>query len=101
MDRKVNDEFHKWAEKKHGSYELGHVSVTRGKTYDYLGAILDWNKKYYVGVSMKYYQEAMDEELPEEIKPNRKAPCSDVLFEIDGDYLMSSEKIRRCFTQSQ
>ena len=37
-DSKVNDEFYEWDKKKHGSDELGHASVTRGKRHDYLGA---------------------------------------------------------------
>ena len=36
---KVNGKFHKWAEKKFGSDELGHVTVTRGKRHDCLGMI--------------------------------------------------------------
>ena len=59
---------------KHGSDELGHVSVTRGKKHDYLGMILDFNKKHHASVDLTYYQEAMGKEIPEKIKPNDKAP---------------------------
>ena len=65
MDSKVNDEFCKWAKKKCGSDELNHVLVTRGKTHDYLGIILECSKKHHVGVSMKHYFEDVDYEFQE------------------------------------
>ena len=42
-DKKVNDEFEKWLQKKYG----GHKAVTahRGKKFDYLGMILDYSQK--------------------------------------------------------
>ena len=46
VDSKANEKFHKWTEKKCGSDELGHVTVTSGKRYDYLGMMLDFTKKH-------------------------------------------------------
>ena len=85
VDSNANDKFYKWAEKKHGSDDLGHVTVTRGNTHDCLGMILDYTKKQHVKVDMKHYQEAMSEEFPEEIMPNGKAPWNDALFKANND----------------
>ena len=48
---------YKWVERKHGSDELCHVTVTRGKKHDYLDMILDCTKNHHVGVDMMCYQE--------------------------------------------
>ena len=41
--------------------------------HDYLGMVLDFKKKYHVGVGIINYLEAMSNKIPEEIKPNREA----------------------------
>ena len=92
VSSKVNDEFFKWAEKKYGSDGLGNVSVTRGKTHDYLGTILDWTKKNHVSVSMKCCQEAMVDEFLEQTKPNNKAPWRDALLTTHNDSLLLSNQ---------
>ena len=55
FDNEVNDNFCEWAEKKHGSAELGHVPETRGKAHDCLGMILHFSKKHHASVVMIYY----------------------------------------------
>ena len=57
VDSNATDKFYKWTEEKYGIDDLGHVPVTRVKRHDYLGMILDFTRKHYVGVDMTYYQE--------------------------------------------
>ena len=39
---KVNDKFANWFEEKHGSDDLGHAKMTRGKHHDCLGMTSDF-----------------------------------------------------------
>ena len=94
---KANDKFCKWVENKCGSNELGHVTVTRGKTHDHLGTILDWNKTCHAKVDVTHCQESMCDEFLEEIKPNGKAPWNDASFNVDDDSPLLSEQKSEMF----
>ena len=56
-----------------------------GKRHDCLVLIVDFTKKHCVSVDIKFHQEALCEEFPEEIKPKDKAPWNDALFKVDDD----------------
>ena len=85
MDSKYNDNFYEWDEKKHVSVELGHVLENHGERHGYLGIILNFSKKYHVGVDMRCHQESMGEDFSVEIKLSDKAPWSNALLKIDND----------------
>jgi len=53
VDKKVNDDFHKWCESKYGSAETGHVTVTRGKKHDYLFMIFDYTEPGKLKIDMR------------------------------------------------
>ena len=72
IDKKVNDEFFKWAENTYGSDKNGHVKVVRGHRHDYLAMILDYSEKGKLKVDMIYYIKKMIEEFPYEIKPQKR-----------------------------
>ena len=78
---KVNDEFAIWCEEKHGSDDLGHVTVTRGKRHDYLGMTLDYFNDKAVLIDMTEYIDQMKEDFPEKLEKNTKA-WSDKLFSV-------------------
>ena len=92
VDSKANEKFCKWDNQKHGSDELCHIVVTRGKRHEHVGMILDCIKKNHVGVGMTCYQEAMCDEIPEKIKPRGKYHQKDALFKVDDDSLSLSEQ---------
>ena len=57
VDKKVNDNFHKWLNKNYGSY--GEVKATRGKKHDYLGMNFDFSEKGKVKIDMIEYVKSM------------------------------------------
>ena len=79
----VNNKFAEWAEMKYGSPETGHVTVTHGDKYDYLGMILDYLDKGQLKVDLQYCVENMLKEFPEKIKLS-KVPWTEKLFNINN-----------------
>ena len=55
-----------WREEKHGSDDITHVIVTRGKLHDHLGIFLDYSKKK--AVDMTEHVDQMKEEVPEKLE---------------------------------
>jgi hypothetical protein len=64
VDSRVNNNFAHSCEKTHGSDDLGHVKVVRGKTHNYLGMILDFTDNGAMKVDMIYYIKGMLEDFP-------------------------------------
>jgi hypothetical protein len=52
-DPNVVDDFLEWIRGKDG--EIGELKITRGKTHDYLGMILDYSVPGQVSVDMTHY----------------------------------------------
>ena len=79
-DKKVNDEFEKWLQKKYG----GHKAVTahRGKKFDYLGMILDYSQKGKVNIDMTSYVRNMLESFPMKFSKmdTVRTPATETLF---------------------
>jgi hypothetical protein len=71
----INDEFGKEAP----------ITVTRGKTYDYLDMTLDCTEKVKVKIKMINYVEKMLADLPEEMDGEAPTPAANHLFAVDDD----------------
>ena len=81
-DKKVNDEFAKWCDSKHGS--VGKVKVKRGMTHDYLGMTLDYSDSGKLKVDMrKHTEKDLLEEFPFPV-PMCKAPWNESMFKINS-----------------
>ena len=86
VDKKVNDKFEKWLNKKYGGY--GEVQCTRGKVHDYLGMKFDFSVDGYVSLDMCDYISAMVDDFPAEFKIKGTAPtpaASDLLQKGDSE----------------
>ena len=77
VNRKVNDIFLKWLNKKYGKY--GAVKATRGKVHNYLGMTFDYSEKGKVKIDMVDYMASIDD-VSSELKPTGTAetPAADV-----------------------
>lgn len=84
VDPDVNDKFGKWCERMHGSKELGHVKITRGKVHDYLGMTLNYSMKGKIQVDMRDYVKGILEDFPHELK-SATSPWTGNLFKVDVD----------------
>ena len=80
IDKKVNDEFEKWLQRKYGGYKA--VTAHRGKKFDYLGMVLDYSEKRKVRIDMKSYVKNMLECFPVKFSKMDKAqtPANENLF---------------------
>ena len=81
VDKKVNERFARWLEKKYGQHSP--VTIHTGKVHDYLGMIFDYSKKGQVEVDMKSYVKDMIESFPKKVKTTDIAltAASNDLFE--------------------
>jgi hypothetical protein len=80
-DPSVNDKFSKWLEKKHGN--LGKVKIHRGKVHNYLGMMINFEKKKKMMiVDMRDYVTGMLESFPIKLqnKDTTKTPAEENLF---------------------
>jgi hypothetical protein len=59
------------------------VKVTRGKTHDYLGMVLDYSTEGEVKIDMKYYVKNMIELFNHELSDKYNTPASENLFKIN------------------
>ena len=59
VDPKLNDDFHKWLEKTHGSDDIGHLEASRGKVHEYLAMTLDYTEEGKLNIYMRNYLDAM------------------------------------------
>merc|ERR1711935_576412 len=82
IDPKANDDFHKWAQSKYGTYK--DVKCTRGKVHTFLGMTLDFRTKGKFKIRMDDYMQRMLEEFPKEFKEEDIAdtPPKSNLFEV-------------------
>ena len=69
VDKKVNNKFAKWLEKKYG--EHGKVKVHCSKVHDYLGMVFDYHKKGKVKIDMTSYVQDMLEEFPKKLQSTK------------------------------
>ena len=91
MDKKVNDEFLLWLNKKYG--EHGEVTTTRGDTHDYLGMIFKFNN-WEVKISMIDYIKDMLKEFPLKFKNGDKvaSPAGLDMFKQDSSKKLNKEQ---------
>ena len=91
-DKVVNDEFHKWLDKKYGKYKK--VKVTRGKIHDYLGMTFDFSEKGKVQVDMSDYIESMVNDFSVDFTEADKAatPAAEDLFNVDESELLDKKR---------
>ena len=80
IDKKANDEFEKWLQRKYGGYKA--VTAHRGKKFDYLGMVLDYSEKGKVRIDMTSYVKNMLECFPVKFSKMDKAqtPANENLF---------------------
>ena len=84
VDPKVNDEFIKWVDEKHGDDEIGRVTATRGKKHDYIGMVLDFQTDGEIKVDMTKYVENMLKNFKYKINNNFKTPANENLFKVNN-----------------
>ena len=95
----MNDELAIWCEEKHGSDDLGHVTVvtvTRGKRHDYLGITLCYSKKKVVLIDITEHIDQMKADFPMELKKYTKA-WSDKFFSVDKNSKRLCEEKSKTF----
>jgi hypothetical protein len=97
VDTQVNDEFHRWCERKYGNSDIGHVVVTRGKKHDYLAMNLDYSEKNKLKIDMRYYTDNIIEAFPYELKAQTVAPWNDKLFKVNDSVKKLDEKRQAIF----
>ena len=91
VDKRVNDKFHKWLERKYG--EHGKVKTTRGKIHEFLGMTFDFRTKHKVRIDMSKYMKKMCDDFEKKYVLNNAAvtPAANDLFGNDE----SSPKIEK------
>jgi hypothetical protein len=77
VNPKANDEFAEWLEKTHGSDDLRHVKVVRGKVHDCLAMIMDFTQESALKLDVRHCVKGMIEEFPCEIKATTTAPWTE------------------------
>ena len=82
FDPGINDELAIWAEKKYGSDELGHMTLTSGKRHDYLGMTLDFSEKKALKVDMREYIRQLRDDFPGTLRQEMK-PWGEKFFKVD------------------
>ena len=88
----MNDDFHKWLNKKYGDKKLGEVRAVRGKKHKYLGMTLDYSDPKKLKLDMTDYIEKMISEFPERLNESN-CPWNENLFKEDQKAKkLSSEK---------
>ena len=95
----VNDEFENFHDSKNGSSMIGHVKVSRSKTYDYLSMTLDCSGTEKLRVDVKDCMRRMVKEWQKELKKDVK-PWSRILHRVDNNSNPLSEdesKVRHRF----
>ena len=93
VDKRVNDKFAAWLEKKYG--EHGPVKTKRGKVHDYLGIRFDFSKKGKVIVDMCDYMKKICTDFKEKyvIEGTAPTPATNDLFKKgDGPKLDAEMK---------
>jgi len=81
-DKRTNDQFLVWLNKKYGSH--GPVKVTRGHIHEYLGMKFDFSKKGEVAIDMCDYVANMIDESSMKIgTATAPTPAANDLFDID------------------
>jgi hypothetical protein len=85
VDKTVNDEFYRWAEKMYGT--KGKVKCTRGSDHDYLGMLFKFKKNGEVDVDMTAYMKRMYEDFEKKyvLKKTAATPASLDLFGRNED----------------
>ena len=96
-NKKVNDEFLVWLNKKYGKF--GEVTATRGKVHPYLGLIFDYRKKGKLQIDMCKYMHLMVVDFEKKYILNNRttAPAPNYLFGNDPDSPKIDDKMREDF----
>ena len=75
VDKRVNDLFLDWCNKKYGTY--GEVKATRGTVHDYLGMTIEFDEKGRgFKIHMIDYLEKMLEEFPVDLSSMKNVPSA-------------------------
>ena len=92
VDKRVNDDFEKWLQKKYGGFKP--VVAVRGPKHDYLGMLFDFSEKGKVRIGMQKYVQEMIEEFPTKIKSTdlSQTPANEQLFDIGNGKRLTKEK---------
>jgi len=61
------------------------MSITRGKTHEYLGMVLDFTKRGKVRIDMRKFVEKMIEGMPEEMIGKATTPAASYLFAVNNE----------------
>ena len=91
VNKRVNDKFHKWLERKYG--EHGKVKTTPGKVHEFLGMTFNFRTKHKVKINMSKYMKKMCDDFEKKYVLNNVAvtPAANDLFGNDE----SSPKIEK------
>ena len=94
MDGKEVDEFIKQSQNEFED-EVGEVKVSRGKTHDFLGMILDFSSPGKVKVNVVQCIKKMIEDFPEDTNTTAITPAAFHLFLVrdDGDKLPEDKAV--------
>lgn len=95
VDPSVNDCLIKWFNQKYGG--LSPLSVHRGHTHDYLGMVLNFERKGCVVVTMKDYIARLIDEAPVEWAGTATTPAGKQLFDINEHATKLEEGRARLF----
>ena len=92
VDKRVNDDFEKWLQKKYGGFKP--VVAVRGPKHDYLGMLFDFSEKGKVRIDMRKYVEEMIEEFPTKIKSTdlSQTPANEQLFDVGNGKRLTKDK---------
>ena len=85
VDTKVNDDFHKWLEKKFGSDDILHVEASRGKVHKYLAMNLDYTEEGKLKIDMSKYLDAMIAEFPHKLSYKVKCTWTENIFKVEKE----------------
>ena len=92
IDKRVNDRFAKWLNKKYGTG--GKVTIHQGKVHGYLRMTLNYCMRGKVKINMEKYLKEMVDEFPQGLRTSDTAAtlASESLFEMStGNHLSLSK----------
>jgi hypothetical protein len=98
VDKKVNDDFEVWLNKKYGKH--GKVKSVRGEIHDYIGMTFNFPGNGKVEIDMSDYVQNMLDECSVKLRSNEIAPtpAADDLFAEGDDVFLCKEKAEEFHT---
>ena len=94
---KLNDDFHKWLDKKYGSDDIVNVESSREKLHEYLAMTLDYIEEIKLNTDMRNYLDSMIAELPHKLLDKLKCPFNEKILKVNKEGIILGDEKRTIF----